>query len=107
MERSTVDENGCTTVPAPVREALNLHAGAVLDWQVMPGGVALVHPKRSRLKTSQACYKGTRRTPLSTSKTSTLGGIVKEPDIWHAAHNIASRPDEYCAVGVGALIKIR
>jgi bifunctional DNA-binding transcriptional regulator/antitoxin component of YhaV-PrlF toxin-antitoxin module len=50
MERSAVDENGCTTVPAPVREALNLHAGAVLEWHVMPSGAALVRPKTKSIK---------------------------------------------------------
>ncbi|MFP3554028.1 AbrB/MazE/SpoVT family DNA-binding domain-containing protein [Paraburkholderia sp. SIMBA_049] len=50
MERSTVDENGCVTVPATIREALNLHAGAVLDWHVMPDGVVLVRPKTKSIK---------------------------------------------------------
>ncbi|CAG9269543.1 AbrB/MazE/SpoVT family DNA-binding domain-containing protein [Paraburkholderia caribensis] len=58
MERSTEDENGFTTVPAAVREALNLHAGAVLDWHVMPGGAALVRPKTKSIKDFAGLLRG-------------------------------------------------
>jgi len=67
MERSTVDEDGCTTVPAPILEALNLHAGVVLDLHAMLGGVALVRPedkvdqKPRRLATAECAERRCRR----------------------------------------------
>lgn len=50
IEQSTLDENECTTAPPKLHEALNRHAGAVLDWDVMPDGVFRSAPKTKSIK---------------------------------------------------------
>lgn len=107
IAQSTLDENECTTAPPKIREALNLHAGEVLDRYVMPDGVVLVRPKTKSIKDLVGLLRANAPNVAVDVDDMNPRGIVKETDIWHPAHNIASRPDGSCPVGLGALIKSR
>ena len=45
MSESTITTKGQTTVPQPVRDAMQAQAGSKLVWSVMPDGTAIVRAK--------------------------------------------------------------
>lgn len=45
MSESTITTKGQTTVPQPVRDAMQAQTGAKLVWSVMPDGTAIVRAK--------------------------------------------------------------
>ncbi|MES2975340.1 MAG: type II toxin-antitoxin system PrlF family antitoxin [Pseudomonadota bacterium] len=45
MSESTITSKGQTTVPQPVRDALNAGAGTRLVWNLMPDGSIIVRAK--------------------------------------------------------------
>jgi len=42
---STIDSEGQTTVPQPIRDALHTEAGTKLQWNLMPDGTITVRAK--------------------------------------------------------------
>lgn len=49
MIKSTISSKGQTTIPAPVREALNLKPHEELIWDIQADGAVFVRPKPSAL----------------------------------------------------------
>ena len=45
MSESTLTAKGQTTVPQPIREALQAQAGSRLTWNLMPDGAIIVRVK--------------------------------------------------------------
>jgi antitoxin PrlF len=45
MSESTVTTKGQTTVPQPIRDALQVQAGTKLLWNLMPDGTIIVRAK--------------------------------------------------------------
>ena len=45
MSESTITTKGQTTVPQPVRDAMQAQTGTKLVWSVMPDGTAIVRAK--------------------------------------------------------------
>jgi antitoxin PrlF len=45
MSESTITVKGQTTVPQPIREALNTAPGTKLHWNLMPDGTIIVRAK--------------------------------------------------------------
>ena len=45
MPESTVTAKGQTTVPQPIRDALNAEPGTRLQWHLMPDGTIVVRAK--------------------------------------------------------------
>ena len=65
MSESTVTIKGQTTVPQPIRDALQVQPGTKLHWTLMPDGTIIVRAKsRSILDLA-----GMLKAPKGTSKT--------------------------------------
>ena len=45
MSESTITIKGQTTVPQPIRDALQVQAGTKLQWTLMPDGTIIVRAK--------------------------------------------------------------
>lgn len=45
MPESTINSKGQTTVPQPIRDAMQLQPGSRLGWRLMPDGTAIVRAK--------------------------------------------------------------
>ena len=49
MSESTITIKGQTTVPQPIRDALQTEAGSKLVWNLMPDGTIIVRAKTKSL----------------------------------------------------------
>ncbi len=50
MIQSTLTGKGQTTVPAQVRNAMNLKPNQKIQWEIQPDGTAIVRPQPSALE---------------------------------------------------------
>ena len=49
MSESTITVKGQTTVPQPIRDALQVQPGTKLQWTLMPDGTVIVRAKTKSL----------------------------------------------------------
>jgi antitoxin PrlF len=65
MSESTVTMKGQTTVPQPIRDALNASAGTRLHWYLMPDGAVIVRAKNKPLLSLAGSLKVPKKARVS------------------------------------------